>query len=176
MNYLGGNLRVSCNGLTAPLSPSMFNNLQFVGGSIIALDNANPPQLRSIGGLANLQQVGGAVLLTRTRFEDMRSFSGLQCVGSLIYISDNPLLGSLDGLNALNAVNYRQIFFNPPTLYVQGNNILGNGGSSITALTKVARCGNGFPPLAPMIKVTGCRKNLTTWAETCVYIYASQCP
>eukprot|EP00884_Botryococcus_braunii_P012369 jgi/Botrbrau1/21132/Bobra.0061s0026.1 len=177
VNFIGGDLRIIFVSVPGPLSPAIFTNLQFVNGSFAVSDNSSPPIVRSIGGLTRLRQIGATFGLTPVGFSDLASFPSIQCVGGGIAITSSPLLTSLDGLAALDAVNYRQLFSTPPSLIILGNAIFGNRGPpAISAISRLARCGNGTPPLGPLISINGCNKNITTWAQTCAYIANGQCP
>eukprot|EP00884_Botryococcus_braunii_P012371 jgi/Botrbrau1/21134/Bobra.0061s0028.1 len=178
INYIGGDLRVIVSQLTGVLSPAMFPNLQYINGGFLVADDGTPPKIQSIGGLNKLQQVGANFAVASVAFGDLSSFASIQCVGGGFAVTTSPFLTSLNGLFALDAVNYRNIYDTPPVLVVANNTILGNTGiPSINALSKVARCtGGGAPPLGPKILFTACAAEITSWAQTCAFINNGQCP
>jgi pyruvate-formate lyase-activating enzyme len=67
------------------LAPRLFPNLRYVGGSVVigTLPDRDTPSDRLMGipGLQRLSYIGGNLMLLYTAFADLRTFSGLACVG-----------------------------------------------------------------------------------------------
>ncbi len=66
-----------------------------------------PLGLGPIRSLANLQQVGGNLVVQATAWANTASLSGLLCVGSNAAFANNGNLATFAGLESWTAVNYQ---------------------------------------------------------------------
>eukprot|EP00884_Botryococcus_braunii_P000870 jgi/Botrbrau1/10784/Bobra.0119s0010.1 len=164
---------------STPIEPVFLPNLRFITGDLLVsgLPELAPLGLGPIRSLANLQQIGGNLVVQATAWANAASLTGLTCVGSNAAFVNNGNLASFTGLENWAAVHYQR---GPGTnLVVFNNTRLAAMGYS--ALRTLAKCLTGaVSPVTGAVNATasvgaGCPTTASSFTGICMFAQQGIC-
>lgn len=130
-----------------------FSNITSVLGS---LQFNNNQELESIAGLENLTSVGTSINLHNNGIQNIDPLNGIETLGGLIYIANNPALVNLNGFASLTEIG--------GYIYINNNSALVNlnGFASLTDMGGHIEISNN----AILSDISGLENISPTWNET----------
>lgn len=163
------------------ISPTFFTFLKQVEAVVVQecancaiSTNVGPTvsALAALPGLRSIQQFRGfkggvqlgSLIIKSTALPDLLSFSGISCTPGFIQITNNPRLGTFNGLEGARS------FFSPgPTVFAQGNPLLNF--QSVSAIKQLAGCPTGLTsPLNSTFFVITAVCVLPSWNTYCTFV------
>ena len=99
LTWVGGGLFIQ--GIQDLFSISPLQQLTYVGGALKIDQNL---YLQSLDGLGNLVYIGGLSVTTNQQIKDLDGLARFKHIPGDVFVTNNPVLGSLKGLDSLRSV------------------------------------------------------------------------
>ncbi|MCC6462378.1 MAG: hypothetical protein IT260_18065 [Saprospiraceae bacterium] len=152
LDSVGGKIIVESNRELASLNGFQ---VRHAGGLSIAGNDKLP----GLAGLESLEEIDSALILSGLLFADLTGLSNLKRVGDFFYLSGNPNLTSLAGLNSLNSVATLNISFNEKLASLNGFPPLQTIGALEISYSPALSDFKGLETLQSISRYLNCTKN-----------------
>ncbi len=182
LNQIEGDLNiVNAGTLMSPKLP--FSDVVFLPRlrrvSTLRLNDKNPsmgfpPLFSRLSGLVTVEQAN-YLEISSQGFVDLNSFWGLKCVNLGVFVQNNKVLASFDGLQNVKSVGEsRSVNESVLPMVIKDNLVLAN----LSALSRPAGCGSngvgGHQRGELDIALRTCPK-IATWSSLCMYVQDGRC-